>query len=248
MRPPTPTTLVTAAALVTTLAVGGAGTGPGPGSGTAQPRPTTALPQIMKDTGGGTQLITASAPSLGSTTGTLTWWEKQGSGWKVIGSAPARFGARGLADGATRTQNTSTTPTGLYGLPLAFGNSTSPAGATLPYRAVTPTAWWCEDTQSTSYNRWVDPLPKDCRGSESEHLADYPGQYAHAVLIDFNYAKPVKGRGAGIFLHVNGSGATAGCVSVPADAMSRILAWLRPAAQPHIAIGTVGGSTAVTGY
>ena len=45
-------------------------------------------------------------------------------------------------------------------------------------------------------------------------------QYAHAVVIDYNYARPVKGRGAGIFLHVNGSGATAGCVSVPADAMT----------------------------
>ncbi|WP_093712688.1 L,D-transpeptidase family protein [Actinacidiphila alni] len=236
--------MATAAALATTLAVGG----PGPGPGTAQPKPVAALPQIMKNTGGGTQLITATADSLGSTTGTLVWWEKKDGVWKSAGSAPARFGARGLADGATRQQNTSTTPTGLYGLPLAFGNAAAPAGTALPYRAVTPTAWWCEDTRSTSYNRWVDPLPKDCRGSESERLADYPTQYAHAVLIDFNYAKPVKGRGAGIFLHVNGAGATAGCVSVPADALNRILAWLRPAAQPHIAIGTTGGSTAVVGY
>jgi L,D-peptidoglycan transpeptidase YkuD (ErfK/YbiS/YcfS/YnhG family) len=240
----TPTALATAAAIATTLAVGG--TGPGPG--TAHPKPLATLPQTMKNTGGGTQLITASAASLSATSGTLVWWEKQDRGWKAVGTAPARFGARGLADGATRTQNTGTTPTGLYGLPFAFGNSAAPAGTTLPYRKVTSTAWWCEDTPSASYNRWVDPLPKDCRGSESEHLADYPGQYAHAVLIDFNYAKPVKGRGAGIFLHVNGRGATAGCVSVPADAMNRILAWLRPAAKPHIAIGTTGGSTAVTGY
>jgi L,D-peptidoglycan transpeptidase YkuD (ErfK/YbiS/YcfS/YnhG family) len=239
-----PTVLATAAALAITLAVGG--TGPGPG--TAQPHPVATLPQLLQNTGGGTQLIIANAPSLGSTSGTLTWWEKGDGGWKSVGTAPARFGARGLADGATRTQNTNTTPTGLYGLPLAFGNSAAPAGTALPYRKVTSTAWWCEDTQSASYNRWVDPLPKDCRGSESEHLADYPGQYAHAVLIDFNYAKPVKGRGAGIFLHVNGSGATAGCVSVPADAMTRILAWLRPAAQPHIVIGTADGSTSVFRY
>jgi L,D-peptidoglycan transpeptidase YkuD (ErfK/YbiS/YcfS/YnhG family) len=244
VRTPTPTTLATAAAIAATLAVGG----PGTGLGSPTPKPLAGLPQIMKNTGGGTQLITAVASSLTATSGTLTWWEKQGSTWKVIGSAPARFGARGLADGTTRTQNTSTTPTGLYGLPLAFGNAAAPAGATLPYRKVTPGAWWCEDTASTSYNRWVDPLPKDCRGTESERLADYPGQYAHAVLIDFNYAKPVKGRGAGIFLHVNGKGATAGCVSVPADAMSRVLAWLRPSAQPHIAIGTAGGGTAITGY
>lgn len=58
----------------------------------------------------------------------------------------------------------------------------------------------------------------------------------------------MRGRGAGIFLHVNGRGATAGCVSVPADAMDRILAWADPARDPHIAIGTASGATAITRY
>ncbi len=206
------------------------------------------LPGLLADTGGGTQLITAVAPSTAATTGTLMWWERTAAGWRAVGSAPARFGAHGLADGATRVQGTQTTPTGLYGLPFAFGNAAAPSGTTLPYRKVTATSWWCEDTRSTSYNRWTSPLPADCRASESEQLAHYPVQYAHAVVIDFNYAHPVKGRGAGIFLHVNGSGATAGCVSVPAEALNRIMAWLRPAAAPHIAIGTSGGATAVTRY
>ncbi|MEE4543786.1 L,D-transpeptidase family protein [Streptomyces sp. V4-01] len=210
--------------------------------------PAVPLPRLMADTGGGTQLITAIAPLLGATTGTLTWWEQTGGTWHAVGSAPARFGAHGLVDGPTRKQGTSTTPTGLYGLPFAFGNAAAPSGTTLPYRKVTPTAWWCEDVNSTAYNRWVSPLPHDCRASESEQLASYPTQYAHAVVIDYNYATPVKGRGAGIFLHVNGSGATAGCVSVPADAMNRITAWLRPGAHPHIAIGTTGGDTAVARY
>lgn len=210
-------------------------------------RPVT-LPVTLADTGGGTQLVTATAAGLSSTTGTLSWWAKSGAHWQLVGSAPARFGARGLADGATRRQDTDTTPTGLYGLPFAFGNAAAPAGTTLPYRAVTPSAWWCEDVASASYNRWVSPLPADCRASESEHLNQYPVQYAHAVVIDFNYTAPVKGRGAGIFLHVNGTGATAGCVSVPAAAMTAITAWLKPSAAPHIAIGTTGGSTAITRY
>ncbi|WP_129307230.1 hypothetical protein [Streptomyces sp. L2] len=45
------------------------------------------------------------------------------------------------------------------------------------------------------------------------------------------------GRGAGIFLHVNGSGATAGCVSVPRATMGRIMGWITPSAHPRIAIG-----------
>ncbi|MYS24063.1 MULTISPECIES: L,D-transpeptidase family protein [unclassified Streptomyces] len=206
------------------------------------------LPRMMRDTGGGTQLLTVTAPTLASTTATLVQWEKTGSAWKQVGSLPARLGAKGLVEGTARKQNTDTTPTGLFGLPFAFGNAAAPAGTTLAYRPVTGTSWWCEDAASTAYNRWTSPLPKDCRASESERLADYPTQYAHAVVIDFNYAKPVKGRGAGIFLHVNGSGATAGCVSVPAAAMNRILAWLKPGAAPHIAIGTAGGGTAVSRY
>lgn len=47
---------------------------------------------------------------------------------------------------------------------------------------------------------------------------------------------------------MNGRGATAGCVSVPADAMRRILRWAEPGRRPHIAIGTASGPTAITNY
>ncbi len=207
------------------------------------------LPARMADTAGGTQLITAQAPRLDSTAGTLGWWQRGRDGrWRLVGSAPARFGAHGLADGRTRRQNTLTTPTGIYALPFAFGSDPAPQGTRTAYRRVTPGSWWCEDVASASYNRWVDPLPGDCAASQSERLADHPVQYARAMVIAFNYRRPVRGRGAGIFLHVNGRGATAGCVSVPADAMARILAWADPARRPHIAIGTASGPTAITGY
>lgn len=94
----------------------------------------------------------------------------------------------------------------------------------------------------------MDPRPADCRPEEAEHLAGYSTQYARALVIGFNYHRPVRGRGAGIFLHVDGKGATAGCVSVPAAAMGRILAWADPARRPHIAVGTASGPTAITRY
>ncbi|WP_328497479.1 hypothetical protein OHS59_35775 [Streptomyces sp. NBC_00414] len=218
------------------LAAGPAPTGPPP------------LPERMADTGGGSQLITARAASTSSTTGTVTWWNRRGGRWVEAGSAPARFGAEGLVEGGSREQGTNTTPTGLYDLPYAFGIDPAPEGTRTPYRRVEQTSWWCQDNASSSYNRWTDPRPADCRAAESEHLISYRTQYAHALVIGFNYERPVRGRGAGIFLHVNGSGATAGCVSVPADAMRRILDWARPARSPHIAIGTDGGPTALTHY
>ncbi|MGW2487306.1 L,D-transpeptidase family protein [Streptomyces sp. NPDC001606] len=216
------------------------GTGPGPG-----PVP---LPARMADPGGGSQLITAEAPDTGSTTGTLTWWDLRDGRWTQTGSAPARFGAHGLVAGSTRVQGTKTTPTGLYGLPFAFGIQPAPAGTRTGYRAVRDGSWWCEDNDSASYNRWTDPLPADCRASESEHLVSYGTQYAYALVIGFNYDHPVRGRGAGIFLHVNGPAATAGCVSVPEEDMRRILRWADPGRAPHIAIGTTGGATAITRY
>ncbi|MEV5320598.1 L,D-transpeptidase family protein [Streptomyces sp. NPDC052687] len=206
------------------------------------------LPDRMADTGGGRQLITAVAPRTGATTGTLTWWERRGGRWVQKGSAPARFGKNGLVEGAARRQGTSTTPTGLYDLPYAFGIAAAPRGTTYRYRPVREHSWWCQDNDSRAYNRWTEPRPADCRAAEAEHLVSYGTQYAHALVIGFNYDRPVRGRGAGIFLHVHGRGATAGCVSVPADAMRRLLAWAKPAARPHIAIGTTSGRTAVTRY
>ncbi|MEU6648032.1 L,D-transpeptidase family protein [Streptomyces sp. NPDC046900] len=212
------------------------------------PREDAPLPERLADTGGGTQLITALAPTTGATSGTVSWWDRRDGRWVKAGSAPARFGARGLVEGGSRTQGTSTTPTGLYDMPYAFGIKAAPTGTKTLYRPVHQDSWWCEDSASASYNRWTEPLPPDCRASESEHLAAYDPQYGHALVIGFNYHHPVRGRGAGIFLHVNGRGATAGCVSVPEDAMRRILLWADPARGPHIAIGTAGGTTAISRY
>ncbi|MFB7607254.1 L,D-transpeptidase family protein [Streptomyces gardneri] len=206
------------------------------------------LPARMADTGGGSQLITAEAARTGATTGTLAWWDRRGGRWVKAGSAPARFGAKGLVEGARRRQGTNTTPTGLYRLPYAFGVRARPAGTRFPYVRVTERSWWCQDNDSRAYNRRVEGLPRDCRATEAEHLVSYGTQYAHALVIGFNYDRPVRGRGAGIFLHVNGRGATAGCVSVPADAMRAVLAWADPARRPHIAVGTRSGPTAITRY
>ncbi|MFD5542330.1 L,D-transpeptidase [Streptomyces sp. NPDC127079] len=217
----------------------------GAAPGTGDPSP---LPALLADTGGGSQLITAEASAPGATSGTLTWWERRGGAWVKEGSAAARFGANGLVEGAARKQGTNTTPTGLYDLPFGFGLRAAPTGTSVVYRRVSADSWWCQDDDSASYNRWVEPLPGDCRATESERLSSYPTQYAYALVIGFNYRKPVRGRGAGIFLHVNGAGATAGCVSVPRDAMRRILQWVDPRKGPHIAVGTATGDTALTRY
>ena len=68
-------------------------------------------------------------------------------------------------------------------------------------------------------------------------MRDFPRQYEYSIVIAFNYDEPVRHRGSGIFLHVNGDGATAGCVSAPRRILQALLNRLEPSAEPVIAIG-----------
>ena len=65
---------------------------------------------------------------------------------------------------------------------------------------------------------------------------DYPVQYEYSIVTSFN-ARQVRHRGAGIFVHVNGSGATAGCVSAPRSFLRALVARLDPDRAPVVAIG-----------
>ena len=143
--------------------------------------------------------------------------------------------------GGQRKQGTDTTPAGTFTLVEAL--STADPGAGLAVHLVTADDWWVEDNNSVYYN----PMRGASQGgfavttsgvNGSEHLITYTTQYRYVVVIDFNRPpNAVRYRGAGIFLHVNGPGATAGCVSVPLSTMVAIINWLSPAQHPRIAIG-----------
>ncbi|MFJ8629363.1 L,D-transpeptidase family protein [Streptomyces sp. NPDC093568] len=204
----------------------------------AAPAPAAPDFPVPVETGDATQLITVEA---GGSYATVTAWAKGSSGWKAqFSTGAARVGSNGVTDGATRRQGTYTTPTGTYTITEGFGNEAG--GTAMPYHRVTNDDWWVEDPESKFYNSMHGEAGADFPLTESgdrgsEHLVDYPVQYAKALVINFNRWPATPGRGAGIFLHVNGSGATAGCVSVPRATMDRIMSWMTPAAHPRIAIG-----------
>lgn len=187
--------------------------------------------------GNSTQVITVKASGSYAT---VTAWAKGASGWKAAISANGRVGSNGVTDGATRRQSTYTTPTGTYTITEGFGVESG--GTSMPYTRVSSSHWWVEDPESAYYNSMHSAAGADFPLVEtgergSEHLINYPTQYAKALVINFNRWPATPGRGAGIFLHVNGSGATAGCVSVPRATMDAIMAWIKPGAHPRIAIG-----------
>jgi L,D-peptidoglycan transpeptidase YkuD (ErfK/YbiS/YcfS/YnhG family) len=112
----------------------------------------------------------------------------------------------------------------------------------VPYTKVTMDHWWVEDRRSAYYNQMRlgskgGFLLRTSGYNSSERLATMGTQYDYAAVIDFNRPNPVIGRGAGIFLHAFGSGATGGCVSIRHDHIATTLRWLNPADAPRILIG-----------
>lgn len=176
----------------------------------------------------------------------VSLWRRSDGEWvRGLTTTRGRIGYGGLVMARQREQGTGTTPRGTFRLTEAFGNDSAPAGTRLPYHDVRAGDFWVQDNASRYYNtlrnkrqggfRWRLPASD---ANSSERLRDYPQQYAWSVVIDFNRPpNAVRYRGSGIFLHVNGAGATAGCVSVPRAFQRRVLDWLRHRSVPVIAIG-----------
>ncbi len=224
----------------------------GPSAYTAQTLPgRIGAPRRVK------QMVTVTSRQWSSTTGTLKAWHRDANGgWRLVrGPLPVRLGYHGWVRGGQRQQSTGTTPAGRYRLPYAFGRLTHP-GAHLNYRRFDRTDWWpYEPRDPATYNVWQWHKAKTTRWrrDKAEHLWDYYDQYALGVVIGFNQPSGIRyshrkgqwvadnradtSRGGGIFLHVNGTGSTAGCVSMARTQMRWLIRWLRPAGHPQIAMG-----------
>jgi L,D-peptidoglycan transpeptidase YkuD (ErfK/YbiS/YcfS/YnhG family) len=186
------------------------------------------------------QIVTVSAS--GSYANVVAWQWRSGVWHAVVQTRSARIGANGLVAASQRKQGTNTTPAGTFTMTEAFGIAANP-GTEMPYHQVTSDDWWVEDNNSAYYNVMRGASQGGFAVTTagingSEQLITFTTQYRYVVVINFNRPpNAVRYRGAGIFLHVNGPGATAGCVSVPLSTMAAIITWLDPAQHPRIAIG-----------
>ncbi len=215
------------------------------------------LPRRIGARPGVKQMVTVTSKGWSSTTATLKAWHRDTNGnWHLVrGPFPVRIGYSGWVRGGQRRQSTGTTPAGRYGLPYAFGRLADP-GAHLSYRRFDRTDWWpYEPRDPATYNVWQWHKAKGThwRPDKAEHLWDYDNQYAYGVVIGFNRPSGIRyshrrgqwvadhradtRRGGGIFLHVNGTGSTAGCVSMARAQMRWLVRWLRPAGHPQIVMG-----------
>jgi L,D-peptidoglycan transpeptidase YkuD (ErfK/YbiS/YcfS/YnhG family) len=217
---------------------------------------TTITPTVV-NTHDARQVIIVTSSEWSTSYATLQTWQRGPDGrWtKPFGVMRARIGYNGFHLGSTRRQNTGTTPAGNYRIKKTFGQHGNP-GTKMPYRNVDSTDYWVYDPRDPATYNVLEPSRSThakWRTSEAEHLGSYPTQYKYAAIVSFNLPANVKWndatgeyrtttpadvtKGGGIFLHVNGSGATAGCVSLYESSMLKVLQWLDPAQLPRIIMG-----------
>jgi L,D-peptidoglycan transpeptidase YkuD (ErfK/YbiS/YcfS/YnhG family) len=184
-------------------------------------------PTGMRGLDGTDRVVIVAASSMRTTHATTRTYERSGGGpWRIVRNAmPTRLGRTGLSRPAQRHSGDGTTPIGNYGFVYGFGSRPDPGISGFKWRSLRgPSDCW-SGTRS-KYNRWVRRSP--C-SSQDEPLWPNAGlAYRYAAVIDFNYRRPVFGRGSGIFLHVMKNGPTAGCVSLRESDVLPVLRWMRP--------------------
>jgi L,D-peptidoglycan transpeptidase YkuD (ErfK/YbiS/YcfS/YnhG family) len=162
---------------------------------------------------------------------TVYLFEKKDGAWSTILSAKGRVGKNGIGKS---TEGDGKTPRGSYTLGFAFGTGTNP-GTKVAYKQITEKSYWISNVNDSEYNTWQE---RSSSSKKDEHLIKYPVQYKYAMVINYN-ASRIKNKGSAIFLHCNGTGYTAGCVSVPQSTMLTLLKTISNKA--YIMIGNSAG-------
>ncbi|MGH7616818.1 MAG: hypothetical protein ACREPM_06285, partial [Gemmatimonadaceae bacterium] len=182
---------------------------------TAAPTPTSISPIVLAQ-----QLVVVTTPGWDSTTGVLRRFERAraGDAWRAVGAVtPIVVGRTGLAWGVgfdavagaqssapRKREGDGRSPAGAFPLDTAFGFEPLSAASALrvPYVSLTDQTDCVDDASSMHYNTVVarDGVPRvDWSSAERMRTID---QYRLGVIVGYNAAPPMPGRGSCIFLHI----------------------------------------------
>lgn len=142
------------------------------------------------------------------------------------GSAPAACGKGGVREDKREGDHAS--PAGIFPLVSAFYRADRLAApkTALPLAALTPQDGWVDDPVDPNYNTLVTlPYP-----ASHEELWRADGLYDLIVVIGYNTAPVVPGKGSAIFLHVATPDfiGTEGCIAVAREVLVPLLSLLGP--------------------
>ena len=158
--------------------------------------------------------IVVKTKSWTATTGTLEINRK---------SFDCTLGTTGVIAASEKKEGDGKTPLGIFPLrQLLYRADRVPKPVTgLPVEILTKETGWCEDQTHADYNTKITlphPSVHDCMTRE-DHLYDY------TVVIGYNDAPPLPGKGSAIFMHLARPefSPTAGCVGLRPEAMLEVL-------------------------
>ena len=196
------------------------------------------------------ELVVVATPDWSATSGVLARYERElpGGGWRKLGNdIPIVVGRTGLAWGddhlalagqPVKHEGDGKSPAGVFPLDTAFGFTPRDSMVQLrvPYVMLQPGSDCVDDEQSAHYNTVVDraSVPR-VDWNSAEHMRSI-SVYRIGVIVGYNAAPPVKGRGSCIFLHIWGgpTSVTAGCTAMDAGALEGLMRWLDRERAPAI--------------
>jgi L,D-peptidoglycan transpeptidase YkuD (ErfK/YbiS/YcfS/YnhG family) len=201
---------------------------------------------------GARQLVVVTTADWDAPTGTLRAFERDGDGWREakpgfavnVGRQGSGWGlglhdARDQDAGPVKREGDGRAPAGVFAIGPAFGYAPDVATG-LAYTPMQANDWCIDVPDSPLYNRIVDRSVAKAPGLD---LASEPMRrdlqakpddlYKVGFVIEHNAQATPQG-GSCIFAHVQrGIGMpTAGCTSMPEDALRGLLAWLHDDAHP----------------
>ncbi|MBP2653692.1 MAG: hypothetical protein H6Q73_1261 [Firmicutes bacterium] len=181
-----------------------------------------------------TQAVLVKAEA-GSYLAEVSLWEFKQESWRTVyGPIPATIGRNGLVSPERKKEGDGCTPTGVYPLGMVFGSRPIVA-IDMPYRQTSEDDFWVDDPASPEYNHWVHGRPK---AASYESMLRADGLYRYGVVVEYNTAPVVSGKGSAIFIHLwRASGVpTRGCIAMAEEDLVKLIAWLDPVNWPVIAI------------
>ena len=197
------------------------------------------------------QLVLVTTADWDAPSGTLRYYERNGTGWTQVGDAfEVTVGRNGSAwgiglhaarsDGPVKREGDGKAPAGVFAIGTAFGYAPS-ATTGLDYQGMGINDWCIDVPGSAYYNRIIDRslvkapnLDKSSEPMRRDLHVDGDQRYREGFVIEHNPEGNVANGGSCIFAHLwKAPGeATAGCTAMAPERMAPLLAWLDARKRP----------------
>ncbi|GAB7004315.1 hypothetical protein JCM18899A_17880 [Nocardioides sp. AN3] len=160
-------------------------------------------------------------------------WQRDTSGWHLVRQFRSTIGSRGWGK---QREGDHRSPVGVYRIKITFSTGSHAPGP-MPWRRRKATSV-VTSRAGANYNTWLE-VPGVRSGDRPSMRWGWVVDYNHVRLSPGVGAKPVPGKGSGIFYHTSKPGhrwaPTAGCTQIGnPTAMRWLVRWLRPGADPRV--------------